>query len=124
MTRIQAGLMGIAAVVALTAGAAKAQAYYDTSYDPDGAYTTGEVTVYAPRVYHDQSRVGSPEEIVRESRLVRADDLDLAAAGMGLRPCPCGCASSTPPAMPAASLATRYMAVDSDLLTASGSPFG
>jgi UrcA family protein len=97
MTRIHAGLMGIAAVVALTAGAAKAQTYanggYDndgayaapaygtdsayTGYNPDGAPTAGEITVYAPRVRHYSSRIGAPEEIVRESRIVQADDLDL-----------------------------------------------
>jgi UrcA family protein len=71
MTRIHPGVIGAAAAMALIAGAAKAQTYR-------ADYTTGEVTVYAPRIYHQQLRPGSPEEIVRESLVVPAGDLNLA----------------------------------------------
>jgi UrcA family protein len=69
--------MGMAAVLALGAGAARAQPYYDTSYQP--TYTTGDITVYAPRHY-ERSYLGAPIETVRLSRVVYGRDLDLGTA--------------------------------------------
>ena len=131
MTRIMAGLMGVAAAAALTAGAASAQDYhygsYDnddsyaatdygadsayTGYDANGAYTAGEITVYAPRIYHRQSRLGAPDEVVRESRIVHAGDLDL-ATGWGARTLRSRIEHAARDAC--GDLDDRYMAVDSE----------
>ncbi|MGH6986301.1 MAG: UrcA family protein [Caulobacteraceae bacterium] len=78
------------AAAALCGGAAIAQpydgqgpSYYDQgplSYDqgPNDAYTTGELTVIAPRVY-GRSAIGAPIQQVSTSRVVYWRDLDLAS---------------------------------------------
>jgi UrcA family protein len=63
------------AALAFAAGATAQQASYQPSaYEP--AYTTGDITVYAPRHY-ERSWLGGPIETVRESRVVGSRDLDL-----------------------------------------------
>ncbi|HEY2178609.1 MAG TPA: UrcA family protein [Caulobacteraceae bacterium] len=77
MTRIHASLIGAAALAALTfAGGATAQSssYQPSAYEP--AYTTGDITVYAPR-YQPRTSEGAPTYRVRASRLVHTGDLDL-----------------------------------------------
>jgi UrcA family protein len=72
MTRL--AITALSAVLALGAGAARAQ-----TYGGPPAYTTGDITVYAPRNY-GRGHLGGPIETVRESRAVRSWDLDLGTA--------------------------------------------
>jgi UrcA family protein len=78
MTRL--ALAGAALATILGAGAAPAQTYYGpASYaPPPPAYTTGDITVYAPR-YQPRGSEGAPIYRVRQSRRVHTGDLDLAS---------------------------------------------
>lgn len=90
MTRL--ALAGAALATILGAGSAPAQNYPDQNYpapayapadtpayapaDYGPAYTTGDITVYAPR-YQPRSSDGAPIYRVRQSRVVHTADLDL-----------------------------------------------
>ncbi|HXV00948.1 MAG TPA: UrcA family protein [Caulobacteraceae bacterium] len=76
MTRVHPGLIGAAALAALIAGGATAQTYYQPSAYDQPAYTTGDITVYAPR-YQPRTNEGAPTYRVRASRLAHMGDLDL-----------------------------------------------
>lgn len=70
-----------AAAVALVAlpAAAQSDRDYDDGYDQDGAYTTDEMTVYAPRTL-GRSAIGAPIRRVSTSRVVEMGDLDLSTS--------------------------------------------
>jgi UrcA family protein len=72
--------LGIAAAAFAigVAGTATAQPppYYSASYGPEQPYTFPEVTITAPRTL-GRGPNGAPIEIIRESRVVSARDLDL-----------------------------------------------
>ena len=75
MTRLS--LIGAAAALALGgAGVAGAQPYYDTSYGPPPP-TMGDITVYARPYNRYHAPLNGGDQVVRESRVVRGDDLDL-----------------------------------------------
>lgn len=74
--RTSVGVAALAVAGALSFSGAHAQpyGYYDTTYDNGPDYG---ITVYAPRRHYERSAIGAPIDIVRESRVVYARDLDL-----------------------------------------------
>jgi UrcA family protein len=73
LAALGAGAVGLA----LIAGPALAQTSYSDGYDPDGAYTTEGLTVYAPSRHERSATTGATIETVRASREVYYRDLDL-----------------------------------------------